>query len=529
MAREWLNECLENHTDCPTHTVADLPTRLVRVSKLGEPESARLCHTQGQKGHYCALRYCWGAGQPFSTTETRYNAYLEALPYDDLPRTIRDAFHVTRSLGMQYIWIDSLCIIQNDLEDVPRELAKMLSIYLNAQFTISAAGARTCHEGFLATQQDHDESFHEGPFFLPLRADEDTMGSVLIMKDTRSWAEVVSERQPLNERAWTLQEALLTPRLLIFTNLNMVRRCHTKYEPDFCENIGSYSWRHQKHSDIIERHPWHEASIKWGYIFDSVEKIPNSPEDIVDENASDDDTDIEKMPLAPVWKRFRSMVEAYSTRKLTKQSDKLPAISALAETYASHIQCDYLAGLWRRYLVYDLMWWVEDYVEEDPNESESGLEAEADAEISKVPSWSWASINQSITFNRSRFTRAMADVVDCSVSLMSDQAAFGEVNSGQLVIRGFLKELKMDKKKGLVHDTGKIVRGVRRKEYQCWCFTLGNAPVEISESVLVHQAIILVKSEDFPGCYRRIGYLRGESAGKPAWWEQCNKVIITIV
>jgi hypothetical protein len=271
---------------------------------------------------------------------------------------------------MQYIWIDSLCIIQKDPEDVPRELAKMLRIYLDAQFTISAAGAENCNQGFLAEQEQFNDSYKGGPFFLPLRTDEDTMGSVLIMEDTHSWSEVVSRRQPLNERAWTLQEALLTPRLLIFTDLNMVWRCQNKYEPDFCENIGAYSWRHQRERNDVTSHPWYEAVNQWGYIFDDRRKIDDSLEIDVSENETSVHEGLQKTPNAPAWKRFRSMVEAYSKRKLSNLSDKLPAISALAEIFASHIQGDYLAGLWRRYLVYDLMWWVEESVEEDPTESE---------------------------------------------------------------------------------------------------------------------------------------------------------------
>ncbi|KAF2867399.1 heterokaryon incompatibility protein-domain-containing protein, partial [Massariosphaeria phaeospora] len=465
VARQWLTECLENHADCPAHTVVSLPTRLVRVSKLGEPESARLCHTPGQTGHYCALSYCWGADQPFSTTEKSYEAYLEALPYNDLPRTIRDALHVTRSLGMQYIWIDSLCIIQKHPEDVPRELAKMLSIYVNAQFTISAAGATTCNEGFLARPDRHEDS-HNGPFFLALRADEDTMGS------------------PLNERAWTLQEALLTPRLLIFTALNMVWRCQTKYEPDFCESLATYTWRHE-------------------------ERRPMTPTDAV-------------------WQRFRSMVKVYSKRKLTEQSDKLPAISALAEIFSSHIQSDYLAGLRRRYLIHDLMWWVPHDAEEDPQESEP------ETEISKVPSWSWPSINRSITFNGWDSTCVMADIVDCSVTLVSDRAPFGGVNSGKLIIRGYLKDISLSKKRGFIGDDGITMRGdatldgrkrERGQKDQFWCFALG----KLEGSLLLQQAIIVIKSEAIPGCYRRVGYFSVDSTVSPGWWEQGEKVTITIV
>ncbi len=80
-----------------------LPTRLVKVSSLGEPESARVCETDGQRGYYCALSYCWGGDQDHKTLLECYEQYKTELPYSDLPKTISDAFQVTRSMGLQYI------------------------------------------------------------------------------------------------------------------------------------------------------------------------------------------------------------------------------------------------------------------------------------------------------------------------------------------------------------------------------------------------------------------------------------------
>jgi hypothetical protein len=80
LAHNWLAECLTSHHECPAHKPVDLPTRLLHVSNLGEPDSARLCSTLGQTGNYCTLSYCWGGPQPFATTIDRYNTYLEDLP-----------------------------------------------------------------------------------------------------------------------------------------------------------------------------------------------------------------------------------------------------------------------------------------------------------------------------------------------------------------------------------------------------------------------------------------------------------------
>jgi hypothetical protein len=203
--------------------LVELPTRLIEVSPSGAPEFALLLSTQGEKGRYIALSYCWGDPQPFALPKAVRKAYSKRLPYTDLPKTTLDAFEVTRSLGLQFIWIDSMCIVQDDPEDVNKEIAKMLQIYENSLLTISAACASSCNESFL-------EILDYRGGYLPVRVDEDVTGSILLSKmELTSWT-----FQPINNRAWTLQESLLTPRLLIFTGINMFWQCQVKFE--------SYSW-----------------------------------------------------------------------------------------------------------------------------------------------------------------------------------------------------------------------------------------------------------------------------------------------
>jgi hypothetical protein len=111
VAKSWITECEIANEECPKQKMVKLPTRLVEVSPLMQPKAARLRTTAGQKGLYIALSYCWGGPQPFKTTIANFHAYTESLPYDSLPKTILDAFEVSRNLEIQFIWIDSLCII----------------------------------------------------------------------------------------------------------------------------------------------------------------------------------------------------------------------------------------------------------------------------------------------------------------------------------------------------------------------------------------------------------------------------------
>jgi hypothetical protein len=152
-------------------------------------------------------------------------------------------------------------------------MAKMLQIYRNSLFTISAASASKCAQGFLEMRYD-DSSI--GAFYHPLRVDENTMGSILISDCSSSWAAVGAQSQPINERAWTLQEAIITPRLLIFTKLHMVWKCQTDYSPDF--NATSRDSRERcRDGDGLTNSPWRDVESLYGYRFTSLKEIQDTP------------------------------------------------------------------------------------------------------------------------------------------------------------------------------------------------------------------------------------------------------------
>jgi hypothetical protein len=148
-AKGWLIECNTAHKECPNQSKAELPTRLVELLPLGAPINARICSTSGHIGSCVALSYCWGGSQPFRTTTANSHHCSESLPYSNLPKTILDAFEVVRNLDLRFVWVDSLCIIQDDKLDIERELRSMVRVYQNAKLTIVAASAFRCHDGFL--------------------------------------------------------------------------------------------------------------------------------------------------------------------------------------------------------------------------------------------------------------------------------------------------------------------------------------------------------------------------------------------
>lgn len=119
LARNWLNECLDTHCNCPKPSSHFMPEILLKVSRNEASDAApyEISHyfpTQGTAEPYLALSYCWGGAQKYTTTKQRITSGDSHLDWSQIPRTIQDALIVTASLGYKYVWVDSLCIVQDD-------------------------------------------------------------------------------------------------------------------------------------------------------------------------------------------------------------------------------------------------------------------------------------------------------------------------------------------------------------------------------------------------------------------------------
>lgn len=168
-------------------------------------------------GEYAALSYCWGGPQLVLTLKKNLVSMTNGLPVDKLPQTILDAIRVTRNLNIKYLWIDALCIIQDSDEDKDKEIGLMNQIYKNATVTIAAVSAKSVSEGFLQPRTAPEY------VTLPFLCSDNTFGNALVMKQFN-----YDSMHPLNKRAWTLQESLLSPRKLLFGENELVWYCQTE-------------------------------------------------------------------------------------------------------------------------------------------------------------------------------------------------------------------------------------------------------------------------------------------------------------
>jgi hypothetical protein len=154
LAGLWLRDCLHTHHSHDTawaiQTQPILPSRVVHVSN---GENPYLFETQGEHGDYLTLSYCWGQGNRLLTTKKSYKTFQSKLPMDNqMPLTFREAIQVTKALGYRYIWIDALCIIQDDSQDLQQEMARMGDIYYHSTMTIFAAKGQTTDSGLFANR-----------------------------------------------------------------------------------------------------------------------------------------------------------------------------------------------------------------------------------------------------------------------------------------------------------------------------------------------------------------------------------------
>lgn len=219
LLREWLQFCDERHEslECAHKHNTVLPTRVVDV---GDKDSGflRLYYpAQPKKAEYLALSHCWGKLEEkdkFCTSLKNVDDLCRGFSMNDLPQTFKDAVTVTRELGKRYLWIDSLCIIQDDPNDWAFESKRMEAVFSNAYCTIAASAAADSTVGFLTRR--HLPQYVEIP--------NSAHGQIYICEAIDDFYRDVEEGV-LSQRAWVLQERALSRRTIHFTASQLYWEC----------------------------------------------------------------------------------------------------------------------------------------------------------------------------------------------------------------------------------------------------------------------------------------------------------------
>jgi hypothetical protein len=392
LVKRWLDDCRQNHPLCQAHHnhQSTLPKRLIDIRVSGRPRLCEASTISMVDTSYATLSHCWGNPdtQRFCVTRAQtLHERLESIPWKEIPETFRHAIDVTRALGLGFLWIDSLCIVQDDLQDWAQESAKMSRIYANAVVTIAASAAENAAQGFLCHRPYQDTAFG-------------TNSAMRIRRDLHHSGGAITGSVVLNTRGWVFQERLLSRRILHFEREEVIWECRTVR---MCE-CGS------------ERPPLssQNASLGTAYTF------------LYDTKSVSETCD---------WWR-NVVVEEYSALDLTKSSDKLPALSGLATLVREKTKGVYLAGLWLSDIASGLLWELWEGVPHQHRQySESDIHYvvpwNVESQDFNTPSWSWARTTGRLRHERLPLTDIFVEVNHHHIQLATVDHT-GAVSSGVL-------------------------------------------------------------------------------------------------
>lgn len=365
-----------------------LPSRVIEVSAGITPYKVKLQDTRGKRGIYAALSYCWGTQSQIMTTRSTLQEHLAGISVIELPATIQDAIKLCQSLDIQYLWVDSLCIVQDDSEDWHHEAAEMASIYGRSALTITTPQKNHCYESFDAIKTTLQENSPLPQLLWEHRQQERTVtGTVTVRQKSLTSGSGSpfpyssgNKSSPWMARGWTLQEWLLSPRVL-HCGSERVWDCyqtwHSETSPGQARHFGALNETGAA-QDILAAH-----------IFTRMARI---------------DPTILQSGLDTHWAR---LVEEFTSRTLSREMDKMPAIAGLATKFMEHSHAKapgakYLAGLWdykginpfgghtypTSQLPLGLLW------------RRSSVEHMRSPAAYRAPSWSWAALDGPVSMFR---------------------------------------------------------------------------------------------------------------------------------
>lgn len=362
-----LKKCTTQHEECGWQlgsavSSPKLPTRVIDVG--GPEEVVKLIEQPPQgsglpslHGEYTTLSHCWGPPEKHSIRTTIANIahHRAGIPVHDLSKTFQDAVRITRAISTRCLWIDSLCIIQDDTADWRCEAPTMGSVYGQSYLTIAATGATDGSDGCLLGR---DDASVVNAVPIPATKDQPAAPQVGLRKSPFLRRNILEDWQhdaprahhvdhklgPLQDRAWVTQEWALSPRVI-----------HCCYGP-----------------------------LVW-VCQETVE--------------AEDETklDIKTLKLAPTWEsEWEPLIQEYCSRGLTKTGDRLIAMQGIFDTIRQRFGKELVHGIltdpgWRNEdMAISLLW--------ARFGRQSKLDRPQELVDMGIPSWSWASTLGKITY-----------------------------------------------------------------------------------------------------------------------------------
>lgn len=386
--RKWLRLCetTHNHPICRQRAESPLPRRVITMQPANGIPKLYLRETDGATDKYIALSHCWGGFEGCQSTTRNYTDRINGIQFASLPSTFQNAVTVALQLGVFHLRIDSLCIVQDDKDDWERESTNMTKVYSNAYLVLAAASADADYKGFLTTP----DSIYRG---IGLESREGSGRDDLVMHTSLEHGLRLNDMflpyplspvslGPLGTRAWTLQETLLARRCIGFNQNQIAWECYNAIDCE-CGMSAEYSVSEhasKQNTSQIRRSDWMYRVSSRGIVGDGF--VPRYHCRPLSHFADISTTYLE-------WRQI--IIPNYTRRQLTFPGDRLPALSALADSVGNWSRDQYLAGIWLADIKLGLAW----RVSREWNCHEPRLTAPS---TWIGPSFSWASINGAIDY-----------------------------------------------------------------------------------------------------------------------------------
>jgi hypothetical protein len=397
--RHNLMVCIEGHPACqiPVESQAYMPTRVLDVGVVDDGNldpslraSIKLVESIGISGDrkYACLSHRWdSSGHTIITERATYENHINGIRYQNLDPAYQDTIHIMRRLRIRYLWIDSLCIIQDSPKDWEAESKTMATVYNKALFTL----ARHCDSNTSLRCISDDKYLVSDPNSFP----------AVYARPRRKhiWDTTSTYDSPLLNRGWVYQERLLSPRTVHFSEFEIFWECYQSFS---CQCGDDFMYLQEK---------WDRSNPK----------LHHAEALCLTDRTKTLDT-------ATIRRRWREMVGEYSGLALTFLSDRLPAIEGCVQQIGEHLKDSYHFGLWEGDLVQDLAWRVEKF----------NLGPRPSGQF-PTPTWSWASAGARVSYvkqveylSHARLAITTAQASSCLSKAASLLLLTGQIITGKL-------------------------------------------------------------------------------------------------
>ena len=362
LIRNWLHLCQATHESCrlwletPRQKTAR-PRRLLDLATSNGFDQIRLIDNDAAiERPYCALSYTWGISKTYLLTSTSLSSFRSGIEVSELPKTIRDVIEVTRGIGIQYLWIDAICIMQDDTPesraDWLQQATIMNLIFSGSVLTIAASEAYGADEGFIQARNPLCQTT------LRLNLDIDHLFFDVVPPCTPHCVlhSFSNANYHLDTRSWVLQERLLSPRTVHFTKNFVHLECKSSFS---CE--GAHEYKSNCHHEGLSAKNTTDI-----FSFLGLGELPGF---LVDYFLSS-------------WAKI---VQKYSATNMSREEDRLVALAGLASQLKGNFQLTPTFGLWKEYFLRGMLWYL--------RLGYSVFSGLGVLRPGRAPSWSWACLH----------------------------------------------------------------------------------------------------------------------------------------